>query len=90
MGTSLSTATFTGVVDHFDAGFNILYLNNIIGDVSAPATITGATSGAVSTILAITEPEIKLYTGEALYIENRSQIIRSLIESHQLKLTLRF
>jgi hypothetical protein len=90
VGSSLATATFTGVVEHFDSGFNILYLNNLVGSIEPPVTITGATSGAVATILTITEPDIKLYTGEVLYIENRSEVVRSLIESQQLKLTLRF
>jgi hypothetical protein len=90
VGSSLSSATFTGLVEHFDSGFNILYLNNLTGSVEPPAAITGATSGAVATILTIAEPDVKRYTGEALYIENRSEVVRSLIESQQLKLTLRF
>lgn len=90
VGSSLATATFTGSVDHFDSAFNILYLNNIVGTIEAPSTIVGSVSGAVSTVLTITEPEIKQYTGDVLYIENRSEIVRSLVEAQQLKLTLRF
>lgn len=89
-GTSLSTASFTGVVEHFDSGANILYLNNLIGTVNSPATITGVTSGAIATVLSVTAPDLKLYSGDLLYIENREEIVRSLVEAQQLKLTLRF
>ena len=90
VGTSLATATFTGVVEHYDnAGYN-LYLNNINGAVTTPATITGAITGATAAILSVTEPDVKRYSGDLLYIDNTTKIVRTLEETEQLKLTLRF
>ena len=90
VGTSLSSATFTGLVESYDSTSHYLYLNNTTGSVAAPATIYGNTTGATATILSIEESDIKKFSGELLYIENEPQIIRSSIETQQIKLTLRF
>jgi hypothetical protein len=90
VGTSLATATFTGVVESYDSSSYYLYLNNLTGSVTAPATIYGNTTGATATILSIDESDIKKFSGQLLYIDNSAKITRDSSETQQIKLTLRF
>lgn len=90
VGSSLAAATYTGVVDSFDNVSNYLYLNNETGSIVAPTTIIGANSGAIATVLLVTDAAIKKYSGDLLYIENNSKITRHPTETQQFKLTLRF
>lgn len=90
VGTSVANSTFSAVVDAYSSGTYYLYVNNVNGTVTAPASLIGNTSGAIATILSINEPDIKRYSGDLLYIENTSIITRSQTETQQVKLTLRF
>lgn len=90
VGTTLSTASFTASVEDYDTANSIVYVNNINGTLATPATIIGNTSGAVTTVLSRTDPDIKKFSGELLYIENSSNISRTTVETQQVKLTLRF
>ncbi len=90
VGTSLSEATFTATVVYWDPATNELYLNNISGDLESGQTLTGASSAAVSTVLSIEEPELKLFTGDVLYIENRAKVIRDVDQSEQIRLIFSF
>lgn len=90
VGTSLAAATFTGVVEDYDSANLTLYINNTTGTLTAPATIIGNTSGAITTVLSLTAPDVKKFSGDLLYIENSANISRSTVETQQVKLTLRF
>jgi hypothetical protein len=90
VGTSLSGASYTAVVEDYDSANSTLYVNNVVGSLSLPATIIGNTSGAITTVLTETAPEVKKFSGRLLYIENSSNISRSTAETQQIKLTLRF
>jgi hypothetical protein len=90
VGTSLADATFTAVVEDYDSANLVLYVNNTTGSLTTPATIVGNTSGAITSVLSQTAPEIKKFSGDLLYIENSANISRSTVETQQVKLTLRF
>jgi hypothetical protein len=90
IGSSLATATFTAVVQHYDPATYYLYVNNIAGTFTTPASLIGNTSGATASIILVTEPSVKRYSGDLLYIQNSAKTIRSPTETQQLKLTLRF
>lgn len=90
IGSSLASASFTGIVVYWDNQNNYLYLNNLTGTYSAAEQLTGVNSAAVGTILAIDEPLIELFTGDVLYIENRSKILRSNNQIEQIRLTFSF
>lgn len=91
VGSTLASATFTGVVEAYDGAPNYyLYLNNTNGSLTVPATIIGANSGAIATVLEVTESEIKKFSGDLLYIENTANVTRSATETQQIKITLRF
>lgn len=90
VGSSLATATFTAVVQHYDPATYYLYVNNIVGTFTTPASLIGNTSGATASIILVTEPSVKRYSGDLLYIQNSAKTTRSPTETQQLKLTLRF
>lgn len=89
IGPSLEEATFSAIVEYYTSeNQSLLYLNNISGTATPPATISSNTQSA--TIIKIEEPTIKRYSGELLYIDNSDVVNRTLTETQQLKLTLRF
>lgn len=90
IGSTLATATFTGIVVYWDSNNNLLYLNNLEGTFNSAQSLTGVTSGAVATILSVTNPDIKLFTGDLLYIENRAKVIRDIDQLEQIRLILSF
>jgi hypothetical protein len=90
IGTSLADASMSAIVIHWDANLNELYVNNLAGNVVVGSTLTGQDSAAVATILGIEEPDIKLFTGHILYIENRDKIIRDVDQTEQIRLILSF
>ena len=90
VGSSLSEATAVANVAHWDPGDNYLYINNITGAFVGSQIVKGATSGASVPILSIANSEIKLYTGELVYMENRTNIIRKDNQIDQVKVVLSF
>lgn len=90
VGSTLGSATFTGTVVYWDSSNNLLYLNNLDGTTQSGQSISGVTSGAVATILSKSNSEMQLFTGDLLYIENRSKIIRDIDQSEQIRIILSF
>lgn len=90
IGTSLAAATMVANVAHWNAADNYLYINNITGTYTASQLIRGADSGAITTILDITESQIKKFTGDVLYISNRKNVTRNQNQVEQVKIVLTF
>lgn len=90
IGTGPNDATFTATVVNWNASTNELYVNNLAGNVTVGSTLTGATSAATATILGKTSPDIGLFTGDLLYIENRAKIVRDADQTEQIRLVLSF
>lgn len=90
IGSSLAAATMIANVAHWDAGSNYLYINNITGTPASEQIIKGDTSGTTTTILAVANSEIKLYTGDMLYVDNRKNVTRSVNQIEQVKVVLTF
>lgn len=88
IGTSLEEATMTGIVVSWDSTANELFVNNVRGTPTVGATIIGST--ATAAILGIEEPDIELFTGDILYIENRAKIVRDVDQTEQIRLVLSF
>jgi hypothetical protein len=89
-GTSLATATFTGTVVNWDAASNELWLNNITGTFIDNAPLIGTTQTSAVTAFTLTEPDWEPYTGEVLYVENRSKVVRDPNQTEQIKIVLSF
>lgn len=90
VGSSISEATAVANVAHWDPGDNYLYINNITGTFSGSQIVKGVTSGASVPILSISNSEIKLFTGDLVYMENRTNIIRKDNQIDQVKVVLSF
>lgn len=90
IGSTLSGASMVANVVHWDTNNNYLYINNITGPISGSQIIKSVDSGVVSPILEISPSEVKLYTGDVLYIENRKNVVRDLDQIEQVKIVLTF
>lgn len=93
VGDSFETAIFTATVVHFDNNGNILYLNNISGKFTEieNETIYQKDSPSVfAKIFNIIEPDINIFSGEILYIENRAKITRHENQTETTKLVVEF
>jgi hypothetical protein len=82
--------TFTATVIDWDASNNILAINNKNGTLSVGNQISGGTSGAVSTVTAVTDTIINIFSGDLLYMENRQKIVRDVDQTEQIRLILSF
>ena len=93
-GDTLSSSTANGVVIDF-LNNNKLRLNRVQGDFVSNSTIssiTGANSGATATIVTdgILDADMKPYSGDILYIENRTSVTRSTNQIEDFKIVLEF
>jgi hypothetical protein len=77
-------------VVHWDTDNNYLYINNITGPISGSPILRSVDSGVVTPILEISPSEIKLYSGDVLYIENRKNVVRDKDQIEQIKIVLTF
>jgi hypothetical protein len=87
---TITSANLTATVVSWNPNTNELDINNVNGTLAAVSQITGQSSGAVSTIISITEPEITLFSGDVLYVENRQKITRDVDQTEQIKIVLAF
>jgi hypothetical protein len=90
IGSTLSGASMVANVVHWDTDNNYLYINNITGPISGSQIIKSVNSGVVSPILEISTSQVKLYTGDVLYIENRKNVVRDIDQIEQVKIVLTF
>lgn len=67
-----------------------LYVNNIMNTFATVNVVTGGTSGSTGTINTVVGPELKLFTGDVFYYENRSPIIRAADQVETFKITFEF
>ena len=91
VGDSLESATGVANVAHWDTSTNYLYINNITGSFATLQTIRGVSSGLNLPILNIsTAQNIRLFTGDLIYMENRSNVTRKDDQIDQVKIVLSF
>lgn len=90
VGTSLTEATAIANVAHWDPGDNYLYINNITGTFSGQQIVRGVTSGASVPVLSVSNSELKLYSGDLIYMENRTNVTRKDNQIDQVKVILSF
>jgi hypothetical protein len=90
IGSTLSGASMVANVVHWDTDNNYLYINNITGPITGSQVLKSVKSGVVSTIIEVKTSEIKPYTGDVLYIENRKNVVRDIDQIEQVKIVLTF
>lgn len=88
-GGSVSTATFTGIVADWDSGNNQLKLTSTTG-TPISATITGNTSTTSRVVESVTNKELVNQSGQLLYIDYVQPIIRSVDQTEDYKIVLKF
>lgn len=93
-GDSLANSTANGVVIDF-LNNNRLRLNQLSGEFVSNSTvnsITGVTSGATAVIVAngVSNADMKPYSGDILYIENRTNVTRATNQIEDFKIVLEF
>jgi hypothetical protein len=92
-GSSYENAAFTARVVHFDDETNLLLINNIAGNVNASISDTIYQYGnplVTAKVFTVTKPDINIFSGELLYVENRAKITRSPDQTETTKLVVEF
>lgn len=88
-GASLATATFYGTVVEYDSTNTVVKVTNTAGTpISDP--LIGVTSSAAKYVTSIDYPDLKMYTGEILYIDNIEPITRNINQTEDFKITIKF
>jgi len=89
-GTSLATATYVGTVLDFDAASSTLSIINITGTPITNAPVFGDTTKTARTLLSYTGTQsgYNTYSGQILYVENRSGVQRSYDGIEQFRFVL--
>lgn len=80
---------FTGSVVEF-AGNTTLKLTNVTGNFANGEVIRGLSSNVTATITNVLQPQVRRYSGDVLYFENRRAIPRAADQSEFIKLVVRF
>jgi hypothetical protein len=89
-GPSLAQASFSGTVCYWDGENNQLWLNDVNGTFRPLEPLIGVIQNSPVTAFSVIEPDLKLYTGELLYIDNRRKIFRDNDQTEQVKIALSF
>jgi hypothetical protein len=86
------TSGATGVVVDFDetGHDDIVRVVSVIGTFAVAEVITGGTSAAVGTTSVVTAPLVRPYSGDTLYVEQRTPITRAEDQTEILRVVLAF
>ena len=87
-GTSSTNATAYGFINAQST--NEVRLIKVIGTFSTGLPLVGATSGVSRTVTGITNPELKPYSGDLLFIKNAVKTDRADGQAENIKLTISF
>jgi hypothetical protein len=87
-GSSFTNATSYGFVNAQST--NEVRLIKVAGTFSTGLPLVGATSGVSRTVTGITNPELKPYSGDLLFIKNAVKTDRSDGQAENIKLTISF
>ena len=88
-GPSLSSATFTGIVENWDFANSEIRLTNTTGTIAADVLV-GANSGTSRFVQFVTDKELKPYSGSMLYINNLTPISRADDQIEDFKIVMAF
>jgi hypothetical protein len=69
---------------------NTVHLTNVTGSFANLEIITANTSGVTGTVNSVTQPEIKQFAGEVLYLVNQVAISRDIDQTENITITVRF
>lgn len=87
---SAANPTYSGRVLYFDATNNILYLINTVGTINLYQILYGSSSNISRLALQEVIEEIIPFSGNIIYIENRTKVQRTSVGLEQFRLTLNY
>lgn len=74
-----------------DGSYDLVYLQRFYGNITASSTLANATTGATGlSINTVTAPEIDVYSGDIIYMDNRRPIIRDVDQTETIKVVFKF
>jgi hypothetical protein len=89
-GDTLANSTFSGTIAFWDENNNEIWLNNISGTITLPDELksNSAVGNPVISVTAfqLTEPEIQPYSGDVLYVKNRTPVVRTTSGSELIRI----
>ena len=88
-GISISASTFSGRIAEWDSSNSIMRLTNVSGTPTTDLLI-GANTGAARFVDSVTNPTLKKYSGNLLYIDNIKPIQRAVDQTEDFKIVLKF
>jgi len=89
-GTTFEDATFTADVISFDEVENVLYVNNVFGNLQSNQAIKGYSTSSIRVVTGITDPTLHLYSGKVLYISDKLPIMRDPSQTERIRFILSF
>lgn len=89
-GLNLETATFSGVVVTFNVTNNLLYVINTKGSLNNNELIKGSISNNVRVAIDFEQNDLEDFSGNIVYVENRTKIQRSPSGVELFKLTIKY
>lgn len=94
IGTFTADETIRGTTSGTEATFveyansTAITVSNLTGNFTATESITGLTSAATATIASIIESPLKKYSGQVMYYENRTPVIRSPFQEEDFRIII--
>ena len=78
------------VAGGFGATTGMMHLIDVEGTFETAETVTGNASTTTATVSSITYGDLKKYSGDVIYVENRPAIARSSDQIEDIKLVVKF
>jgi hypothetical protein len=88
-GPNLAGATFKGTVVGWDSSNNIVTVTEVEGTPSS-TTLYGYTSGAGRFVSSVSTPDLQIFSGRILFIDNFVAIERAINQSESFNITFKF
>jgi len=89
-GDTLDDATFVARVVYWDETNNQIWVNNISGTFTDSELIRGTVTTTPFTAFSIAEPDIDIFSGKILHVNNVEPISRSDDQIEQIKTMISF
>lgn len=89
-GNSINTASFVGRVVYFDTDTNQVHLINTLGVPTASRSLIGSTSFTARVVASVTQGYLKKHSGQVLFSDNITPVIRSDDQIENFKIVFKF
>ena len=87
---SIDNSTFKGTTVYWSSVDNAIWLNNVSGHLQNNAVLFGTVMTSPVKAISIQTPDVKPFTGDILYINNRAPVQRALGQTEQIRIVLQF